>query len=133
MKLDPARWPASWVPAIPALIIALLAVLAVMGILHGTAGGVLVAVGFGVFGAIIWRADGIAWLDTASWTVPLGIWVLVAWVSFSEVPYLVAASWRRHGSQPSSSGCRPSGGGTGGSSGRTRHTAGLDGWITQIG
>jgi hypothetical protein len=97
MKLDPARWPASSVPAIPALIIALLAVLTITGVLHGTAGGVLFAVGVGAFGAIIWRADGIAWLDTASWTVPLSIWMLVAWVSFSEVPYLaaglVAAAW----------------------------------------
>lgn len=92
MKLDPARWPASWVPAIPASIIALLAVLAITGVLHGPAGGMLFAVGLGASGAIIWRADGIAWLDTASWTVPLSVWVLAAWVSFSEVPYLVAGA-----------------------------------------
>jgi hypothetical protein len=51
---------------------------------------VLFAVGLGASGAIIWRADGIAWLDTASWTIPLSIWVFIAWVSFSDVPYLVA-------------------------------------------
>jgi hypothetical protein len=63
MKLDPARWPSSWVPAVPALIMALVVVSAITGALHGTVGGVLVAVWFGVFGAIIWRADGIAWRD----------------------------------------------------------------------
>ena len=64
--------------------------MAITGVLHGTAGGVLFAVALGACGAIIWRADGIAWLDTASWTVPLSIWVLVAWVSFSEARFLVA-------------------------------------------
>jgi hypothetical protein len=90
MKLDPARWPSSWVPAVPVVIMALVVVLAIMGALHGTVGGVLVAVWFGVFGAIIWRADGIPWLDTASWTVPVVVWVAVAWFNFSEIPYVIA-------------------------------------------
>jgi hypothetical protein len=90
MKLDPSRWPRSVSLAIPGLIMALLVVLAVSGSLHGTAGGVLFAGGLGAFGAIIWRGDGVAWLDTASWTVPLIVWVVVAWFTFSEVPYLIA-------------------------------------------
>ena len=90
MKLDPARWPSSWVPTVPALIIGVVVVLAMMGAIHGAIGGVLVAVWLGVFGAIIWRAEGIAWLDTASWTVPVVVWVAVAWFNFSEIPYVIA-------------------------------------------
>jgi hypothetical protein len=90
MKLDPARWPSSWVPAVPAVIMALFLVSAITGTLHGPIGGVLFAVWLGVCGAIIWRADGIAWLDIASWTVPLVVWAGVAWFIFSDVPFLIA-------------------------------------------
>ena len=75
----------------------MLLVLGLTGALHGVVGGTLVAAGFGTVGAIIWRADGVAWLDTASWTVPLFLLVAVAWLTLPEVPYLIAgflaAAW----------------------------------------
>ena len=97
MKLDPARWPQSLVGAVLVLVMGLLLVLGFTGALHGVVGGTLVAAGFGTVGAIIWRADGVAWLDTASWTVPLFLLVAVAWLTLPEVPYLIAgflaAAW----------------------------------------
>lgn len=97
MKLDPARWPQSLVGAVLVLVMGLLLVLGLTGALHGVVGGTLVAAGFGTVGAIIWRADGVAWLDTASWTVPLFLLVAVAWLTLPEVPYLIAgflaAAW----------------------------------------
>ena len=97
------------------MMIALVAVLTITGVFHGTAGGVLLALGMGAFGAIIWRSDGIAWLDIASWTVPLSIWVSLRGSPFPMFHSSSRAWSRRHGSQPLSSGCRPFVGGTAGS------------------
>lgn len=78
---------------IAAAIVGLLSVGAITGALHGTVGGVLVAVGFGAVGALVWRADSLPWRDIASWTIPLTAWIAVAWFALSsEVAYLAAGA-----------------------------------------
>ena len=90
MRLDPARWRGDRVLIVSAAIAGLLTVGSLTGALHGTVGGALLATGVGAVGAVIWRSDAIPWVDIASWTVPLAVLLLIAWVFLADVPYLIA-------------------------------------------
>jgi len=90
MRLDPARWRGDTALVVPVTIVGLLAVGSITGAVHGAVGDALLAAAVGAFGAVIWRSDAIPWVDIASWTVPLAVLFLIAWVFLADVPNLIA-------------------------------------------
>ena len=91
MKIDPARWRDPWMEVVVFGIVGSMSFGAVTGFIQGPVGAVLMGAGFGSIGALIWRADEVPWRDIASWTIPLAVWVTVAWVALpSAVAYLIA-------------------------------------------
>jgi hypothetical protein len=94
MKIDPVRWPDPWVEVVVFTILGSMLVGAATGSIHGRAGGLLIGAAIASIGALIWRADAIAWRDIASWTVPLAVWVAVAWVAApSDTAYVLAGGF----------------------------------------
>ena len=47
--------------------------------------------GLVLVGALIWRFDHLPWIDIASWTLPMAVWLVAAlWIIDSPVRWLVA-------------------------------------------
>ena len=76
MVLDPARWPTPVRLTILGLLLVLVAAavfldprstVATMGVLLVPA----------IVGGLIWRFDGLPWIDIASWTLPLVLWTAI--------------------------------------------------------
>jgi hypothetical protein len=93
MRFDPARWPEPWVTVVVLTIAGSIVIGISTGLLSGPVGGILFGGACGTAGALIWRADAIPWGDIASWTIPLAVWIAVAWIAVeSDVAYLIAGA-----------------------------------------
>ena len=77
------------VPYGPALVFAIVGALLITGVIDGRMAGLLFALSVAGFGAGVWWADGVAWLEIASWTAPLAGLILVAWIAFDPIPYVI--------------------------------------------
>ena len=83
-RLDPAGWPDRVQSGV--LVGLFVVVIASPWLLADTgAGRVIVTVGPGLAGALIWRYDDVPWPDIASWTLALTAWLAAAYLLLPPV------------------------------------------------
>ena len=97
MMLDPARWPD---PLRLAVLGAAVAVFALSAWVAPTSALAIVAVLLvpPLVGGLIWRFDGLPWIDIASWTLPLAGWLAInVWIVPGSVHWVIGgisvAAW----------------------------------------